>query len=514
MAKTRLSQTVCSKCPFMGGCDRLFDKGFLFIVFQGALLGTVLFYVGSVGVFMHRWHTFPIAQRLPFLVVSGIVGGAIAGVSVLLVAAFPQDQLITNCSLYLNLLIIGEYILILSGVTRFMWLVLKDFATKDLVTRRSLGSNNEPLANRDANSIDHDFQRPNELGICCWLSFANFIIRMMLTCLTIRQTIAVFLSPYALFGIIELAIIWSDPRAPATTVFGSEDCHEALFMKVAAVNTAMIGYLMFMTMLIIVPLMRLKDNFGLYLEIRLMLLVVTFLIFLVVAVLDKSLMAEFFVKTHVWQLIIGAVLIPLFVAIETLYPIHLSFVHEKKFARKHKNRARAMSMSSTGAIRPGNATFELRLLLSNPQARSLFQQFLESEFSVENLFFVDACDALRRTFQTPDHDKGMILASLAAIQDTFLSASASSSVNISHRTRKEVLDNIRSAIENPDQFDPRILDAAFEEVFAMMSKDSFSRFKLNGAYQSISVAISGTWTHLSGTLNSSPRNSNATTDVL
>jgi hypothetical protein len=121
----------------------------------------------------------------------------------------------------------------------------------------------------------------------------------------------------------------------------------------------------------------------------------------------------------------------------------------------------------------------LQIIISNTETRNHFLQFLESEFAVENLFFHEEClDFKRRVMgKLPEVD---IVKLAADICDKYVSSSALHCVNLSFKTRQALLDDLKCVRIGSDTFEKARL-----EIFNLMARDSFLRFKRSKLYAGV-----------------------------
>lgn len=136
---------------------------------------------------------------------------------------------------------------------------------------------------------------------------------------------------------------------------------------------------------------------------------------------------------------------------------------------------------------PGALSLELTLL--HVKAREFFRQHLESEFSSEALnFFLAAQRA------ADDHHASAeeTLQCVRDLTDTYIRASAPSQVNIRARCRCEVervVDSTTMVTQSPPSaWADRVLLNARREVFKLMERDGFPRFKQGPAFGELLVA--------------------------
>ncbi|VDL92160.1 unnamed protein product [Schistocephalus solidus] len=93
----------------------------------------------------------------------------------------------------------------------------------------------------------------------------------------------------------------------------------------------------------------------------------------------------------------------------------------------------------------------------------LFEAFLKTEFSEENIQFWKACEDYRRLPQKE------MAAEARRIYQTYLSVQSPREVNLDSKTRLKTI----SALATPNQ---RLFDSAQKKIQALMEKDSYQRF--------------------------------------
>ena len=114
-------------------------------------------------------------------------------------------------------------------------------------------------------------------------------------------------------------------------------------------------------------------------------------------------------------------------------------------------------------------------LMQNPVILQAFTEFCAAEHSGENVEFFAAAKQFRTS---PLRQKALITLDARSIFDKFVSASASSQVNLFSTTR----DRIASAIEH-NIINKLTFEEAEEEILHLMDRDSFNRFKQSGMFQ-------------------------------
>ncbi|VDD80228.1 unnamed protein product [Mesocestoides corti] len=102
-------------------------------------------------------------------------------------------------------------------------------------------------------------------------------------------------------------------------------------------------------------------------------------------------------------------------------------------------------------------------LLSDPDGLVLFEKFLESEFSQENLQFWEACENYRRM------PAKLLPSESQKIYQLYLSVQSPREVNLDSKTRLKTI----SLLSTPTA---HLFDSAQRKIQALMEKDSYQRF--------------------------------------
>eukprot|EP00924_Labyrinthula_sp_SR-Ha-C_P006881 snap_masked-scaffold_8-processed-gene-3.48-mRNA-1 protein AED:1.00 eAED:1.00 QI:0/0/0/0/1/1/2/0/537 len=116
-------------------------------------------------------------------------------------------------------------------------------------------------------------------------------------------------------------------------------------------------------------------------------------------------------------------------------------------------------------------SLHLDALLSTPTGAKFFRSHLVYEFSVENLNFYETVNAWKQNYRKFINPKK----SAKNIYNRFISEKAmeTGQVNLSY----EIKETIRRRIEEENGVDVDIFDEALEEVYMLMSNDSYGRFQ-------------------------------------
>ncbi|KAM4721329.1 regulator of G-protein signaling 21-like [Rhinophrynus dorsalis] len=112
-------------------------------------------------------------------------------------------------------------------------------------------------------------------------------------------------------------------------------------------------------------------------------------------------------------------------------------------------------------------------LLANKDGLAAFRVFLKSEFSDENIDFWLACEDLKTTTTSTQ-----IALKANKIYCEFIKTEAPREVNIDHKTREIITQNISQPTSN-------CFDYAQKLVLCLMSKDSFPRFLQSENYKEL-----------------------------
>ncbi|CAO2642385.1 Regulator of G-protein signaling 11 [Lemmus lemmus] len=132
----------------------------------------------------------------------------------------------------------------------------------------------------------------------------------------------------------------------------------------------------------------------------------------------------------------------------------------------------APKVAAPTKLRVERWSFSFRELLDDPVGRGHFMDFLQKEFSAENLSFWEACEELRFGGQA------QVPALVDAVYQQFLAPGAARWVNIDSRTMEWTLKGMRQ----PHRY---VLDAAQLHIYMLMKKDSYPRFLKSDIYKGL-----------------------------
>ncbi|XP_054850673.1 regulator of G-protein signaling 11 [Eublepharis macularius] len=132
----------------------------------------------------------------------------------------------------------------------------------------------------------------------------------------------------------------------------------------------------------------------------------------------------------------------------------------------------APTVSVPTKLRVERWSFSFRELLSDILGRVQLLEFLQKEFSAENLSFWEACEELRHGEQT------RIAEMVDSIYQQFLAPSATRWVNIDSKTMERTLEGIKA----PHRY---VMDDAQMHIYMLMKKDSYPRFLKSDVYKNL-----------------------------
>jgi hypothetical protein len=165
--------------------------------------------------------------------------------------------------------------------------------------------------------------------------------------------------------------------------------------------------------------------------------------------------------------------VPFFIFVQTSLPVF--YVMRSRRARK-LTEANSETSGNQSTVISTKASFknlkeELLEVRRNPETRKLFLLFLQSEFNVENLLYIEACESFEHLLAQEQNDKAQQLALL--IRDNFVSVNAPSSVNLPSTVRFELLAKLAS----PETVSLTTFQAAMIAITDITASDPFLRFK-------------------------------------
>ncbi|KAK1171358.1 hypothetical protein AOXY_G6149 [Acipenser oxyrinchus oxyrinchus] len=112
-------------------------------------------------------------------------------------------------------------------------------------------------------------------------------------------------------------------------------------------------------------------------------------------------------------------------------------------------------------------------MMSNPDGRNIFREFLRSEYSEENLLFWLACEDLKN-----EKNMNVIEEKSRTIYEDYISVLSPREVSLDSRVREVVNRNLTEPNSN-------MYDEAQLQVYTLMHRDSFPRFLNSPVYKSL-----------------------------
>jgi hypothetical protein len=445
-----------------------------------------IYYLVILCLFLWRRDKFPIKQRLPFVVVIELILFALGGTKSLLqsVITAPDSPLVIDCRIHIIYIFIFEYLPILVFAYRVSWIILKRFNTNRLYsqchTKRSHQSIIPPYAPQTYYQTALNFI-VNNIGVF------PFCIAVVV--------------PGALIGLVEIILQTLNPDTGGVN-FYTMDC---FYKGYRSANAVKIAVLLPLLAFLFPNFVKLDDKIKLGQECR----AISALLFCycgwLIALGIPDGYRALFVDSRVSNYVIAIVINPIEISIQGLYPLYLSWQQERaQKAQKELQAKEADRLMSTMTNKTNDTEDSRKGLLANQEYRSkasvskpslreellntlestkgreLFLKFLQKEFAIENLLFYEACVEFRTRFETAGFSRDYALFQATEICNTYVKVGAVDQVNLSDNARREVL----TAINSPE---PKIDSSLFEktegEIFSLIAKDSFSRFKVSKEYK-------------------------------
>jgi hypothetical protein len=98
---------------------------------------TIIGYIIFLTAYLKRRNLFPISQRYPYLVFTEAIILVVIALMNLLVVAFNDDEVLTNCQVYMGIVGIGDFTSISAMTYRMTIVVFKHIASTTIKARRS-----------------------------------------------------------------------------------------------------------------------------------------------------------------------------------------------------------------------------------------------------------------------------------------------------------------------------------------------------------------------------------------
>ncbi|XP_066536992.1 regulator of G-protein signaling 13 [Hoplias malabaricus] len=137
--------------------------------------------------------------------------------------------------------------------------------------------------------------------------------------------------------------------------------------------------------------------------------------------------------------------------------------------------------SMSEKLKPGETLLwsqSLESLLKSKNGMAIFQAFLKSEFSDENIEFWLICEDYKKIKST-----SRLSTRAKKIFEHFIQAEAPKEINIDHKTREVIKQNVLTPTR-------RCFDEAQKIVFGLMERDSYPRFLRSDVYRKLLESVS------------------------
>jgi hypothetical protein len=439
----------------------IFSDSSIIALAKTSIALTVTFFVVSLCLYIWRSRTFPIAQRFPVLVVIEATSLAFLGLQNLLNIAFPFDRTISDCQVFLGTFAIGELIAMVAFIMRIVLVIGKDLRARELV--KSEWRNGVP---------DAELRGVRNTGDALFCKVAKFLTDFQVAC--------IILLPGLCVSIVICDVAFTTGGLQDTLV-SEEVCFTLAGYRILLLQGGLFVYLGIWLSLGFFLIFRLQDNFSIGLEIRIFCLTLSIMVGLTMSFcFGYTVYKALVVDSRAYGFIVGGFVIPVTQCAQFAFPVLLSFQNERKLrAGNQTNQSCSDEAKAKRFFTFQELSDSLDHLLNDPKGREVLISFLQSEFSVENLFFIESCIQFQKLFNSVNQDKTKLLNQVKMIYDMFLSEKAISPVNISHKVKTPLLSTCSSIINRSQEIESNLFEEAVKEVRKMLVMDSFQRFRIS-----------------------------------
>jgi hypothetical protein len=431
------------------------------------VLTLALFFV-CLSLYLWRRKKFPIAQRYPYFVMVEAAFFTILGLVNFLIVIYPLDSSgVSNCRGFLAIVAVGEMISINLITVRIILVIFRDLRTRNLMENENF-----------VNGNDKRFQKSTDFctGLVKWL------FRQASTWFTDYQMAFIITFPVMVISLCNCVLVFSNKVDLQNVLLNSEECYNTLAFNGFILQACIYIYLGICLSLVVILIFQLKDNFGIGTEIRILLAILSIMAILSTCMAHYPTFQTLAVDLFIYNFVVWGLVIPALHCVQLAFPVYLSMKNERRVKARNETNA----SKSSGSPNARNITFQelsdcLEMLLNNPEGRSLLIEFLQSEFSVENLFFIEACAEFQRLCGQGNHEK--LVNHVKLMNDVFISEKAVNSVNISHKVKGPLIIAVESILCGPQSvINPHLFEDAVKEVRTMLVTDSFHRFRFSEDY--------------------------------
>jgi hypothetical protein len=434
---------------------------------------TSVAYLILISAYLWRREKFPIQQRFPLLVfVEALIFVSLA-LANLLAVAFNDNFILANCQFYMGLVGVGEVIALPITTYRFIVIIYKDLSTKILI-------HNDKIAHvRKSASKNVVGVEKSEFNKC--FQFVVFFLFPKIQQIGLHKFAMILITPVFASGIGQIVLV-SLSRNLVT--INMPECYSQVIQVAEKLQVTIFTYLAVLATLGMFTFLQLKDNFSLGTELRGIVVVLGLMFIATIGLVDQDTYQKFFQDAYAYQFLIGSFIVPLLIGIQIVFPLYLSLEYEKRVNNRASIVTPNKNLSEKLMIAMDDLKSMLNEVLQDPEGRNLLRDFLESEFSVENLLFIEDCRSFKKACLSLNSERKSLTELALEIRDKFVLESAPNCVNLSHKIRKPLLNNLsKISSEIADPIDPELFEEACDEVEQMLIRDSFQRFRCTSQYQ-------------------------------
>jgi hypothetical protein len=256
------------------------------IVFQVFSILNLIYYVVSLGMYWIRRNTFPIKQRLPYLVLTETFLASCIGTQVLLGGVFDpnEDTIFTNCTTTVSILTILEGVVVTMMAFRITLICLKNLNTKLMVQKERLSYS--------ALSQDQDHKSTFEQA---WFSVVVWVLSKAKQKLTSTQIALLAVLPGTIISIVDIGIVLGYGHVPGVRM-ASPEC-QSLMQKNGILKVALYVFFGMLAFFDFISILQMDDNFSLGQEIRVLLALAVIMILLMNVTVEYAIFDVLVIQT-------------------------------------------------------------------------------------------------------------------------------------------------------------------------------------------------------------------------
>jgi hypothetical protein len=441
------------------------------LFFKVSLALTSTLYLASGFVYFFRRKKFAIAQRSPSLVLLSLFINSVIGISALICGIVDLQTFVDNCHtiFYLETALVDFALVVFTF--RLLYFFGKQVTSTKLVEKVcSCSSRNAvPEIQTDKNESKL-FKTAYESFLWMLENNENSIIRVVFK-LVFPLVITLLIMDMTIGIMTYLKHHGSDPSLG--------NCMEVLadfnHNKLAVYGVEMTSILALWPILL-----NLEDNFGIRKEFFSGFMIMI-LMSVTTAIQTPDLQELLVFQTRFVFFFAGTILAPSFWVMIALFPTVLSLQQESRNLSSRKIR----SFTQNNPSEYWTSYEELKFALNTSRIQKEFFVYLSKEFATENILFYLLCQEFRRTYEGNRKDLSVLIEKIVFIRETFLLPHSNGMINISSGCRIQLLHLIgdnETLERNIEDITPGIFQEAQTEIFRMLAKDSFLRFRMTEEY--------------------------------